>query len=280
MIFRRLALVGPGEAGRPLRDPVGRPEVQEGKGVRRLVPELGAFRERPRAAVLRPFAQARPRAQAADDKGQFRTQFKAVRKRYPWVKTFQTWNEGNHGTQPTFKKPAAAAKFFDVIKTSCRKCVVSAPSVLDDGMKTIRWIQKFRKAAKHKVTIWSLHNHIDANRNRLGKKSTTSLFLRNTKGQVWFTESGGIWNRWIPRTRKHGRKDKVKMYNHKTAQRAIRNIFKLQRLNPRRVTRIYYYNWFAPAEKKPQWDSGLFSASGKPRPLFGTFKAQVRKYAR
>jgi hypothetical protein len=70
------------------------------------------------------------------------------------------------------------------------------------------------------------------------------------------------------------------MYNHKTAQRAVRNVFKLQRLSPRRVTRIYYYNWFAPGEKKPQWDSGLIDAKGKSRPLFNTFKAQVRKYAR
>jgi hypothetical protein len=232
------------------------------------------------ARVLLSFGHSRRRGRELKlpTRGQFKAQFKAVRKRYPWVTTFQTWNEGNHGTQPTFKKPAAAAKFFDVIKSSCRKCVVSAPSVLDDGIATIRWIQKFRKAAKHKVTIWSLHNHIDANRNRLGNKSTTKMFLRYTKGQVWFTEAGGIWNRWI--TRSSGRKDKVKMYNHKTAKRAIRNIFKLQRLNSRRVTRIYYYNWFAPGEKKPQWDSGLFGPTGKPRPLFNTFKAQVRKYAR
>jgi hypothetical protein len=234
------------------------------------------------ARVLVSFGHSRKRGRELrlPTKGQFKTQFKAVRKRYPWVTTFQTWNEANHGTQPTFKKPAAAAKFFDVIKTSCRKCVVSAPSVLDDGIATIRWIQKFRKAAKHKVTIWSLHNHIDANRNRLGNKSTTKLFLRNTTGQVWFTETGGIWNRWIPRTHKKGRKDKVKMYNHKTAQRAVRNIFKLQRLNPRRVTRIYYYNWYGTAEKKPQWDSGLIGANGKARTTFKTLRAQIRKYAR
>ena len=206
-------------------------------------------------------------------RGQFKTQFKAIRKRYPWVTTFQTWNEANHGSQPTFRKPAAAAKFFDVIKSSCRKCVVSAPSVLDDGIKTINWIKQFRKAAKHNVTIWSLHNHIDANRNRLGSKSTTKLFLRNTKGQVWFTETGGIWNRWIGRR-------KVKMYTHKTALRAIRNVFKLQKLSSRRVTRIYYYNWFAPAGKRPRWDSGLIDAKGRSRSTFKTFRPQVRKYAR
>jgi hypothetical protein len=211
-------------------------------------------------------------------RGQFRTQFKAIRKRYPWVTTFQSWNEANHGTQPTFKKPKAAAKIYDVIRSSCRKCVVSAPSVLDDGIKMVRWIKTFRKATKRKPKIWSLHNHIDANRNRLGRKSTTSLFLRNTRGQVWFTEAGGIYNRWVPK--RTGKKKHIKQYNKKNAIRAIRNIFKLQRLNPRRVKRIYYYNWFAPGEKKPRWDSGLIDPKGKSRATLRTFKAQARKYAR
>ena len=210
---------------------------------------------------------------------QFKQQFKAVRKRYPWVTTFQSWNEANHGTQPTWKKPKAAARFFDIIKSSCKKCVVSAPSVLDDGYRMVAWVKAFKRAAKHKVTIWSIHNHIDVNRNLLGAKSTTKLLLRNTRGQLWFTETGGIWNRWVPK--KSGKKKHIKRYNSRTAQRAIRNIFKLQRLAPRRIKRIYYYNWYAPAEKKPRWDSGLIGSNGKERKkLFGTFTAQVRKYAR
>jgi len=210
---------------------------------------------------------------------QFKAQFKAVRKRYPWVTTFQAWNEANHGSQPTWKKPAAAARFFDIIKTSCRTCVVSAPSVLDAGPKMVRWIDAFKRAAKQKITIWSLHNHIDVNRNLLGAKSSTNLFLRVTRrGQVWFTETAGIWNRWVPKS--NGRKKHITRYNRTTAVRAIRNIFKLQRLSPRRIRRIYYYNWFAPAEKKPRWDSGLIDSKGRERSTFRTFRAQVRKYAR
>src|SRR5207249_323572 len=110
--------------------------------------------------------------------------------------------------------------------------------------------------------------------NLLGAKSTTKLFLRLTRrGQVWFTETGGIWNRWIGRR-------KITRYNHTTALRAVRNIFKLQRLNPRRIKRIYYYNWFAPAGKRPRWDSGLVGPTGWERPVYRTFKAQVRKYGR
>jgi hypothetical protein len=211
-------------------------------------------------------------------RSQLRAQFKAVQQRYPWVTQFQAWNEANHGTQPTFHKPKRAALAYDVIKGACPKCVVTAPSVLDDGQKTIDYIKAFDKAAKKKVTIWALHNHIDANRGRLGKKSTTSLFLRKTRGQVWFTETGGLYNRWVPKT--HGPPKKIKQYNPKNAKRAIQNIFKLAKLNPRRVKRIYYYNWYGSLGKKPRWDSGLFTAKGTMRPTFKTFRAQVRKYAR
>jgi len=116
-------------------------------------------------------------------------------------------------------------------------------------------------------------------RNLLGAKSSTDLFLRVTRrGQVWFTETAGIWNRWVPKS--NGRKKHITRYNRTTAVRAIRNIFKLQRLSPRRIRRIYYYNWFAPAEKKPRWDSGLIDSKGRERSTFRTFRAQVRKYAR
>jgi hypothetical protein len=211
-------------------------------------------------------------------RSQFRAQFKAVQARYPWVTQFQAWNEANHGTQPTFNKPKRAAMAYDVIKGACPSCTVAAPSVLDDGIKTINYVKAFDKAAKHKVTIWSLHNHIDANRGRLGKQSTTSLFLRKTHGQVWFTETGGIYNRWIPKST--GKLKHITQYNPNNAKRAIKNIFKLQKLNPRRVKRIYYYNWYAPPVKKPRWDSGLFAAKGQMRSVFKTFRAQVRKYGK
>jgi hypothetical protein len=232
------------------------------------------------ARVLLTFGHSdkRSRMRRLPTPAQFKAQFKAVRKRYPWVKTFQTWNEANHNAQPTYRKPQAAARFFDIMKTSCRKCVVSAPSVLDSGPKMVRWLDAFKRAAKQKVTIWSLHNHIDVNRNLLGARSSTNLFLRLTRhGQVWFTETAGLWNRWVP---VHGRKTHVTRYNRKTAVRAIRNIFKLQKLAPRRIRRVYYYNWYAPPDKKPRWDSGLIDSKGKARSTYYAFRAQTRKYGR
>jgi hypothetical protein len=201
----------------------------------------------------------------------YRKQIKAVRKRYPFIKTFQTWNEANQGLQPTFKKPKSAARLYDTLVKTCKRCTVTAPALLlANDAKAVRWAKTFDKAAKKKVKIWAIHNHIDANRNT---KSGTKLFLKHTRGQVWITESGAIWNRWIGHR-------KIKQYNHKTAVRAVRNIFKLQRLNPRRIKRIYIYNWFGRAEKRPRWDSGLINASGTERKTLKTLRAQLRKYAR
>ena len=41
----------------------------------------------------------------------FKREVRAFRKAYPQVKDFVTWNEGNHISQPTFKKPARAAQY-------------------------------------------------------------------------------------------------------------------------------------------------------------------------
>jgi polysaccharide biosynthesis protein PslG len=202
---------------------------------------------------------------------QFRAQIKAVRKRYPFIKTFQTWNEANQGFQPTFRKPKATGKLYDTLVKTCKGCTVTSPSLLlAADMNAVNWAKAFDRAAKKRVKIWAVHNHIDVNRNI---KTGTKNFLRHTRGQVWFTETGAIWNRWIGRR-------KLKQYNHKTAVRAIRNIFKLQKLSKRRIKRIYVYNWYGTKAKRPRWDSGLFNHSGTERKTFKTLKAQLRKYAR
>jgi hypothetical protein len=84
----------------------------------------------------------------------------------------------------------------------------------------------------------------------------------------------------LPHARRGRGWHKVRRYNNRTAVRAIRNIFKLSRLNRRRVKRIYIYSWFGPWEPRPCWDSGVVEANGEIRPTFRTLRAQMRKYAR
>jgi hypothetical protein len=197
---------------------------------------------------------------------QFIREFRKFRRRYPEVKTFQVWNEGNHGTQPTFKKPGAAALLYNSMRRTCPECTITAPSVLDAPNMT-PWIKAFKRKTRFPVRIWAIHNHIDANRHRT---SGTRELLRITRGKLWFTETGGIVNRWVD-----GRK--ITRYNQKNAVRAIRNVFKLARLNRKRITRIYMYSWSAPSERRPRWDSALVGPKGQTRPSLRTFQAQLRR---
>ena len=220
------------------------------------------------AKVMITFGHSRRRGRElkAPSRLQFIREFRALRRRYPELRTFQTWNEGNHGTQPVWKKPKLAARYYDAMRRTCPECTVSAPSVLDAPNMT-SYITRFRHKARYRVKVWAIHNHIDANRHRT---SGTRELLRITRGQIWFSETGGIVNRYVD-----GRR--VRRYNQKNAVRAIRNVFKLAKIDRRRITRIYLYHWIAPKQRRPRWDSGLVDRRGKTRPSLRTFQAQLRR---
>ena len=53
-------------------------------------------------------------------------------------------------------------------------------------------------------------------------------------------------------------------------------MFKLARLS-KRVKRIYIYQWIAPKERRPRWDSGLIDPKGKARPSLRILKSEMRR---
>jgi hypothetical protein len=220
------------------------------------------------AKVLITFNHTRRRGRElkAPTRLQFVREFRKLRKRYPHLREFQVWNEANHGTQPLWTKPGLAASYYNTMRRTCPECTITAPSVLDAPNMTW-WIQRFKRKTRYPVRIWAIHNHIDANRHR---SSGTREILRITRGKLWFTETGGIYNRWVD-----GRK--ISRYNPKNAVRAIRNVFKLARINRKRITRIYVYHWFAPPERRPRWDSALVGRRGETRSTLKTFQAQLRQ---
>jgi len=226
-----------------------------------------AAARRAQARVLVTFAHSRVEGHEDDIPGNatWRRLFAQFRKRYPQVREFQSWNEANHGTQPVSRAPRRAAALYDVMRSSCPRCTISAPAVLDLP-NMLSWLRRFRAATKHKPRIWSLHNYLDANRNR---SSGTRKLLRAVKGQVWFTETGGIANRWVS-----GRK--TRNYTVRRAATAVRRVFKLAALSSR-VKRIYFYNWFAPPERRPRWDSGLIGPTGKPRPAYDVIRRELAR---
>jgi hypothetical protein len=195
----------------------------------------------------------------------FVREFLALRARYPYVRDFITWNEANHCSQPTCRKPEVVARYFDAIRKRCRRCNIVGADVLDTtGMA--RWVKRFRRATKAKHLIWGLHNYVDAN--RIQAKGTRAL-LKAVKGDVWFTETGGLVWRLNAPARIHF----PESVPH--AALATRQVFRLAALSPR-VTRVYFYNW----RPGPTWDSALMDKRGRPRPAYKVLKAWLREHPR
>src|SRR3954465_15669666 len=99
----------------------------------------------------------------------------------------------------------------------------------------VRWGRPFQRPAPPGPRYWGLHNYIDANRRRT---RGTRRMLRAVKGQVWFTETGGI----VSRTNRRGIPSPERARHAATATR-----FLFRRLVPlsRRATRVYIYQWNA-----------------------------------
>ena len=118
-------------------------------------------------------------------------EFRRLRARYPWVTDYASWNEANHCGEPTCHRPELVAAYWRKLRGECPTCRILAAEVLDMPNMT-SWVKAFRRAAKVEPRYWGLHNYIDANRLRT---TGTRRLLKTVRGQVWFTETGGIVSR-------------------------------------------------------------------------------------
>jgi hypothetical protein len=193
----------------------------------------------------------------------FRREFLRFHRRYPFVKSYLTWNEANHRGQPTWNRPKIVGRYHDILRRNCRGCTVGGPSVLDT-LAMPRWVKKVERAAKTRIRVWGLHNYIDANRFRT---SGTRSLLRATKAKIWFTETGGLVRR--------DNGSRIEFADSKRhAVRATRQVMLLARLS-RRVQRVYFYHWVAPAPEAT-WDSALIDPHGRPRPSYDVVYSYIR----
>lgn len=216
------------------------------------------------ARVLLSFGHSRfeSRRRTLPSPARFRREFRRLHARYPFVNSWLTWNEANHCSQPTCRRPEAAARFYDILRDECVGCTVVGPAVLDTRAMP-KWVHQVEKHARHRIGIWAIHNYIDANRFRT---RGTKALLKAVKGQIWFTETGGLVRRDNGST--------IEFADSPThAARAVKWVFKLARLSPR-VRRIYFYHWVAPAPDAT-WDSALLDRRGKPRPALAVIKRFV-----
>lgn len=184
---------------------------------------------------------------------EYAARVREFRARFPWVRTFATWNEANHTVQPTGRDPRRTARFYRELRRQCPQvagCTVVAVEVLlTHSWRTWRWIRRFRQRAGRGPHLWGLHNYPDVTRLRV---LNTRLFLRRVpRGEVWFTETGGVV-----------RFAKSWPFDERRAARAVRHSFRLAARYPR-VKRMYFYNWLASSDNS-RWDSG-FIANGVER---------------
>jgi hypothetical protein len=225
--------------------------------------EVDAWLTNARASGAKPFIafnHSRINPRQLPSTSQFRTQFKAFRNRYPWVREFSPWNEVNHQSQPTFRKPKAAAKFYNVVRGACRGCTIVAADVLDQGGLE-RYLRTFKRFARGTPRLWGLHNYSDTNRFR--NRGTKSL-LRAVRGTIWMTETGGVV-----------KFADVFPYNEQRAARATKYMFRLAR-SSRRIKRLYIYSWLG-EQPGARFDAGLVGPDSRPRPAYYVVKRKLRR---
>jgi len=191
---------------------------------------------------------------------EYRSAFRAFRRRFPEVQVFAPWNEINHANEPTSRSPRRAAEYYNAMKAECSTCTVLAGDVLDQrGM--VRYLREYQRHLEGEPTIWGLHNYADANRFR---DRGLREMLAAVKGEIWLTETGGIvkFGRNFPR-------------DEQRAARAVRYAIELAR-DHERVTRVYLYNWTG-ADPGARFDSGLVSARLKERPGLTALREELER---
>lgn len=194
-----------------------------------------------------------------------RKSFKTVRERYPDITDFSAWNEANHTTQPTWKTPRLAARYYKTLKAACPECRIVAADVLDTS-NAASWIAQFKRFAP-KARLWGIHSYKDPND---GTTWHLRQLLRLVKGEVWLTETGGIKRlKPAPGSRGNGR------FNTLSGQaKAVKRVYALAKLYPRRIKRIYFYQW--QQDPKARWDSAFLDRRGRVRPALRALRAGAR----
>ena len=179
----------------------------------------------------------------------------AFHARFPQVRTFTTWNEANHQSQPVASRPEAVAGFYEALVSVCPTCTIVAGDVLDSG-SYVRWLRRFRAATALQPRLWGLHNYGDTT---YGTTSGTDAVLAAVPGTLWIEETGGIVTLRNAAGRSTLASDETR------AATALDRAFAIARARPR-VARMYVYQWRASALDR--FDSGLVRPDGSLRPSY------------
>jgi hypothetical protein len=199
---------------------------------------------------------------------EFDRAFRAFRARWPWLRTLSVWNEENHRSQPTFRYPEQAARYFNIVKKRCHGCRIVAADVLDDP-NMVRWITRFRTVARG-PRLWGLHNYRDSNPRKGQRYGGTKLLAKTVKGKIWLTETGGIVKFVLPDGHT------LFPYSERRANQAIGRLLRLARANRKRIERLYVYHWRQDEYGLSRFDAALIGQDGVPRASYYTLARWLR----
>jgi hypothetical protein len=225
--------------------------------------ELDAWMAAAKAAGSRPLVAIEHswtpgRMKLAPTAGQYAALVRTLRTRYPFVGAYSPWNEANHSSQPTARKPKLAATYWKLMRRNCAGCQVTSPVYLDlKGASSKRWLAAVKRATGNRIRLWAVHGYGDLNR---GTDRSLAALVRTLPGKVWVTEAAG----WVA----FGGGWK---YNEARAAKAIGYTFKLVRKYRAKITRWYFYQWRG-VPKGTRWDSGVVGVTGQPRPGYAALK--------
>ena len=193
--------------------------------------------------------------------------FRAFRRRFPRVRVITPWNEPNHASQPTAGAPGRAARYYNVVRVACGSCTVVAGDMLD-APNLRDYLARYRRALANSPEVWGLHNYFDTT---YGGTSGLRTMLRRVEGRIWLTETGGI----VTNRRSSGRVGLP--YDEDRAALGVRRAIAMADARPRRVTRLYLYQWHGGHEI---FDAGLLRPFGSPRPGYRVLRrALLRRRA-
>ena len=223
----------------------------------RSAAELDAWLQDARALGVEPlisFMHSRANRRSVPTPQRLRYEFRRLRRLYPWVTTFATWNEANHCGEPLCHRPKTAAAYYKVLRRECPTCTILAPEMLDmPGMGP--WVRAFARHLGWMPRLWGLHNYVEANRFRTVR--LRELLRATRRAEIWLTETGGLVRRdnnsrtRIPEGPSH-------------AGRVTRFIFDSIVPRNREITRVYIYHWNS-SSKTDTWDSALITPGGRER---------------
>jgi hypothetical protein len=203
----------------------------------------------------------------------YRASFRAFDGQFPWVKTYSAWNEVNHVSQPTYRKPKLAVRYYEVLRKDARRrrFKVMAADMLDTS-NLRSYLRGFLRRAKGSPKLWGLHNYQDVN---YKTSKDTRRMLATVRGEVWLTETGGIVRFAGSRLRK---------YSPKRAADRTEYMFKLANKYTRRragmrskITQLFVYTWFG-EPRGERFDAGLVNPDGTPRRAFSVVRKGVKRH--